>query len=134
MEKNEISISRCMDKPNIVCPQNGIGSIAHKKGRSTDSACNVDEPWKHHVQVKKKGEEINLLVVLRCLPPTDCSPPGPSVLGILQARVLEWVATPSSSDLPNPRIEPGSPAWQGRFFTVCATREAQSRHKRPQLV
>ena len=28
--------------------------------------------------------------------PVDCSPPGPSVHGILQARVLEWVALPSS--------------------------------------
>ena len=28
--------------------------------------------------------------------PTDCSPPGPSVHGILQARVLEWVAMPFS--------------------------------------
>ena len=24
--------------------------------------------------------------------PVDCSPPGSSILGILQARVLEWVA------------------------------------------
>ena len=24
--------------------------------------------------------------------PIDCSPPGPSIHGILQARVLEWVA------------------------------------------
>ena len=28
--------------------------------------------------------------------PTDCSPPGSSVPGILQARILEWVAMPSS--------------------------------------
>ena len=28
--------------------------------------------------------------------PTDCSPPGSSVHGILQARVLEWVAIPFS--------------------------------------
>ena len=28
--------------------------------------------------------------------PTDCSPPGSSVHGILQARMLEWVAMPSS--------------------------------------
>ena len=40
----------------------------------------------------------------------DCSPPGSSVHGILQARVLEWVAMPSSKDLPDPGIEPGSPA------------------------
>ena len=28
--------------------------------------------------------------------PVDCSPPGASVHGILQARLLEWVAMPSS--------------------------------------
>ena len=28
--------------------------------------------------------------------PMDCSPPGSSVRGILQARILEWVAMPSS--------------------------------------
>ena len=28
--------------------------------------------------------------------PMDCSPPGSSVRGILQARVLEWVAIPFS--------------------------------------
>ena len=30
--------------------------------------------------------------------PIDSSPPGSSVLGILQARTLEWVATPSSKE------------------------------------
>ena len=30
--------------------------------------------------------------------PMDCNPPGSSVRGILQARILEWVATPSSRD------------------------------------
>ena len=45
--------------------------------------------------------------------PTDCSPPGSSVPGILQARILEWVvAIPFAGDLPNPVIEPRSPAFQ----------------------
>ena len=34
---------------------------------------------------------------------TDCSPPGSSVHGILQARILEWVAMPSSRGSPQPR-------------------------------
>ena len=34
------------------------------------------------------------------------------VHGILQARILEWVAFLSPGDLPNPGIEPGSPALQ----------------------
>ena len=40
----------------------------------------------------------------------DCSLPGASVHGILQARILEWVAFPSPEDLPNSRIKPRSPA------------------------
>ena len=42
----------------------------------------------------------------------DCSPPGFSVHGVLQARVLEWMPYPFPGDLPNPGIEPGSPALQ----------------------
>ena len=35
--------------------------------------------------------------------PIDCSPPGSSVHGILQARILEWVAMPSSRGSSQPR-------------------------------
>ena len=33
-------------------------------------------------------------------------------MGILQARILEWVASPPPRDIPNPGIEPRSPALQ----------------------
>ena len=48
---------------------------------------------------------------LTCCDPIDCSPPSSSVHGILQARILEWVAPPPG-DLPNPGIEPRSPTLQ----------------------
>ena len=54
----------------------------------------------------------------------DCSLPGFSVHGILQARILEWVAMPPPGDLPDPGIEPTSltsSALAGRFFTPSAT-------------
>ena len=35
--------------------------------------------------------------------PMDCSPPGSSVHGILQTRILEWVAMPSSRGSSQPR-------------------------------
>ena len=44
--------------------------------------------------------------------PMDWSPPGSSVHGILQARILEWIAIPSPGDLPDPEIKPGSSALQ----------------------
>ena len=47
-----------------------------------------------------------------------------SVHGILQARILEWVAIASSGYLPNPGIKPMSlmfPALAFVFFTTNAT-------------
>ena len=40
----------------------------------------------------------------------DCSLPGSSVHGIFQARILDWVQLPPPGDLPDPGIEPASPA------------------------
>ena len=60
--------------------------------------------------------------------PMDCSPPGSSVHGILQARILEWVARPSSGDLPDPRTELlslMSSALTGRFFTTSAINQQE---------
>ena len=44
--------------------------------------------------------------------------PGPSVHGLSQARILEWLPFPSPEHLPDPGIEPVSPALAGRFFTT----------------
>ena len=48
----------------------------------------------------------------------DCSPPGSSVHGISQARILEYVAIPSPGGLPDMGLESMSPALTGRFFTT----------------
>ena len=40
--------------------------------------------------------------------PADCSPPGSSVHGILQASILEWAAVPSSRGTSNPGTDPTS--------------------------
>ena len=58
----------------------------------------------------------------------DFTPPGSSVHGILWARILEWLAIPSSGDLPDPGIEPQSlmsPPLTGGFFTTSTIWEAQ---------
>ena len=51
----------------------------------------------------------------------DWNPPGLSVHGILQARILEWAAMPPPGDLPNPGIEPESsvaPALQAESLPL----------------
>ena len=46
----------------------------------------------------------------------DCSPPGSSVHGLFQARILEWVAIHFSRDLLDLGIVPGSPALEADSF------------------
>ena len=55
--------------------------------------------------------------------PTDCSPPGSSIQWILQARILDWVAMPSSKGFPQPGDLIQVFCIAGRFFTIWATRE-----------
>ena len=49
--------------------------------------------------------------------PMDCSPPGSSVHGILQARILEWVAVPFSRGSSQPRDWTRVSPIAGRHFT-----------------
>ena len=73
----------------------------------------------------KTFHEVKVLVTQSCLtcydPWTVCSPPGFSVHGILQARILEWVAIPPSRGY----SQLGDWTWVscivGRFFTIWAT-------------
>ena len=65
-----------------------------------------------------------LLSCVRLCNPRDCSPPGASVHGFLQARILGWVAIPFSRGSSQPRDRTWVSSIVGGFFTVCATREA----------
>ena len=48
--------------------------------------------------------------------PTLCDLMDYTVHGILQTRILEWVAIPFSGDILNPGIKPRSPALQADFL------------------
>ena len=50
--------------------------------------------------------------------PLGCNPPGPSVHGIFQASILEWVAMPSSRGSSLPRDRSHVSCTAGRFFTA----------------
>ena len=52
--------------------------------------------------------------------PMDCSLPGSSVRGILQARILEWVAVPFCRGSSLPRDQTQVSCIAGRFFTILS--------------
>ena len=72
-------------------------------------------------KVLKKESEVKVLVTQSC--PTlcnsvDCSPPGSSVHGILQARILEWVTIPFSRGSSRLRNQTQVSCIAGGFFTI----------------
>ena len=50
--------------------------------------------------------------------PMDCSLPGSSVCGILQARILEWVTIPSFRESSQPRNQIQVSHIEGTLFTI----------------
>ena len=75
-------------------------------------------------------EHVCVLSLQSCLTlcdPMDCSPPGSSVYGILQARILEWVPMPSSRGSSQPRdgtCSSCSSCFSRWILYHCATWEA----------
>ena len=69
----------------------------------------------HRKSFMKVYVQVKVLVTQLCptlCDPIDCSPPGSDVHGILQARILEWVAISFSRGSSDPGIKAGSPALQ----------------------
>ena len=88
------------------------------------------QSWRASVKMKQAGESCqggDALVAQSCptlWDPMDCSPPGSSVHGISQARILEWVAISFSRGSSLPRDWICISCISGEFFTNWATREA----------
>ena len=89
-----------------------------------------------HLSFNPFGAEISLLLFCcKSCPtlcdPMDCSPPGSSVHGIFQARVLEWVAISFSRGSSRPRDRTWVSLIAGGCFTDWATREAHQTWQSP---
>ena len=105
---------------------------------TASSTCNLPRKYwlrqiKHHERVTPLGRLFSACDdawhMLAQLCPTHCdpmnySPPSSSVHGILQARILEWVAVPFSRGSSWPRNRTWVSCIEGRFFNNWAIREA----------
>ena len=72
-----------------------------------------------NLDIGERKVKVKVLVAQLCLTLCDLmdySPPGSSVQRIFQAGILERVAVPFSRGLPDPGIEPTSPALASRFL------------------
>ena len=84
----------------------------------------IDSQGLQYVKLSRWKWKWSRSVVSNSLQPVDSSPPSSSVHGILQARILEWVAISFSRGSPRPRDRTQVSHIAGRRFNLCATREA----------
>ena len=69
----------------------------------------------HELWLVESTDAVFVSVTQLCLAlcnPMDCSPPGSSIHGTLQARILQWVAIPLSKNLHDSESNPRSPVLQ----------------------
>ena len=109
--------------------------------RDSKQPCPVEMYQKHSVHVKQHlpmapettAFQKNWVSMARSCPalcnPMDCSPPGSSVHGILQERILEWVAIPFSRGSSWPRNRTLVSCIADGFFAIRATRETHFKGK-----
>ena len=86
-----------------------MGSIKDRNGMALTEAKDIKKCQEH--TEKKKESEVAQLCPTLC-DPVDCSLPGSSVDGVLQARLWSGLPFPFPRGLPDPGLEPGSPALQ----------------------
>jgi len=92
---------------------------------STWKDVNIISHWRNinHASSHLLGSLVKVKVTQSC--PTLYNPMDYRVQGILQARILEWVAFPFSRGSSQPRDQTQVSHIAGGFFTSWATREAQ---------
>ena len=74
--------------------------------------------WRHHPLGLSPYRKREVKAALVLCDPTDWSPPGSSVHGILQARIVEWVAILFSRGSSPPKDQTPVSGISGGFFTI----------------
>ena len=135
----DLSSGLALEPPEITaCPQSVLPGAPLQqgwRGPVLQSVCRF--PFLGRLSLPLRARPAVLLracSVLSLCDPMDYSPPGPSLLGILQARILEWVAISSSrgSSRPRDRTHVSCISFTaGRFFTAEPLANGQAEESWP---
>ena len=124
-------------RKGVVCESTAINlnvdalALETSAGPLVVSSLNILQGWYPKISMILSVCVLSCSVMSDSYDAIDCSLPDSSVHGILQARILEWVAiTHLQGIFPDPGIKPSSlmsPALVGGFSTTRATWEAPLR-------
>ena len=110
--------------PTVLKKSGSLGKRENAKESSVFSLKQRQHPvWRKHCCAYQVRQKVKVKVAQSCLTlrdPVDCT-----VYGILQARILEWVAIPFSRGSSQPRDRTQVSHISGGFFASWATRGAQ---------
>ena len=117
--------SQLRDRTRVFCIAGGFFTSWATRGHVPETMLNDQEMLPHLVlpQTYESESEVAQSCPTLCNP-VDCSPPGSSVHGILQARILEWVAISFSRGSSQLRDRTQVSHITGRHFNLWAAREA----------
>ena len=134
----QLFVTPWAEPTSLLCPWNSPDKNTrlsrHSIGQSFPSPGDLPDPGIKHMSHTLQTESLPsepsgkptlcLCVCAESLcSPMDCSPPGSSVHGILQARILEWIAMPSSraSSQPRDSTHVSYISCIGRHFCIFST-------------
>ena len=114
-----------------VCPQNSRWLCQCHRGLWIAPPLMLEENTSlaHRENLSSGRFQWSLFLCLTLGDSMDCSPPGSSIHGIFQARVLEWVAISFSRGSSQPRDQTWVSHIVGRHFTIWATREVPGKRQ-----
>ena len=106
-----------------------LGTLEGERGSGTRKGRKLERVYYisgYHSGKAKVKVLVNQLCPTLC-DPKDYSPPGPSVHGIFQAKILEWAVIPFSRESPQLRDGTQVSHIVGRFFTTEPSRKLPRR-------
>ena len=109
-------------EPPWVRTENLVWGEGHAEPNWASFSCNRGCPWGHPEGAAFRAMHLHRCLVAQLCPPfcnpVGCSPPGSSVLELLQARIPQWVAISLSRRSSPPRDRTPVSCIADRFFTT----------------
>ena len=106
----------------ILKPSHNETMLCNKRSHCSEKPSHHNKktaPYMHQLVKEKKVKALISQLCPTLCNPTDYSPPGSSLHGILQERILEWIVVPLSRGSSQPRDQTQeSNHITGRFFTI----------------
>ena len=111
-----VSLGKSLTNSRLQCAYQEEGKDCSRWSLSSLFSLTFYEPVNYYKNFLDQSESEVAQSCPTLCNPVDCSPPGSSICGILQVRILEWVAVSFSRESSWPRVRTPVSCIAGRFL------------------